>query len=89
MAKTQKAALSTKEKAAAKEKTWVKLKRDKWMYLLLLPGTLYFIIFKIIPMWGVLIAFKDYFAGVSFLKAPWIGLTTLSISSETSASGSC
>ena len=73
MAKTQKAALSAQDKAAAKEKTWVKLKRDKWMYLLLLPGTLYFIIFKIIPMWGVLIAFKDYFAGVSFLKAPWIG----------------
>ncbi|MBQ7574561.1 MAG: sugar ABC transporter permease [Clostridia bacterium] len=73
MAKTQTAAVSAQEKQAAKEKTWIKLKRDKWMYLLLLPGVLYFIIFKIVPLWGILISFKDYFAGVPFLKANWIG----------------
>ncbi|MCD8391299.1 MAG: ABC transporter permease subunit [Firmicutes bacterium] len=43
------------------------------MYRLLLRGILYFLIFKIVPMWGILIAFKDYFAGVSLLDAPWIG----------------
>lgn len=73
MAKTNAAALSAEQKAAEKAKTWTRIKRDKWMYLLLLPGVLYFIIFKIVPLWGVLIAFKDYFAGVPFLKSDWIG----------------
>ena len=54
MAKAQKVVLSPEEKAEAKQKRWAQIKRDKWMYLLLLPGFLYFIIFKIVPMWGIL-----------------------------------
>ncbi|MCI8404203.1 MAG: sugar ABC transporter permease [Clostridia bacterium] len=77
MAKAQKAVLSSEEKAAAKEKKWAQIRRDKWMYLLLLPGFLYFIIFKIVPMWGILIAFKDYYPTTQFFGAGltknWIG----------------
>lgn len=73
MAKTKEVAVPARDKAAAKAKTWSKIKRDKWMYLLLLPGTLYFIIFKIVPLWGVLFAFKDFFAGISFFDSKWIG----------------
>lgn len=77
MAKAQKVVLSPEEKALAKQKRWAQIKRDKWMYLLLLPGFLYFIIFKIVPMWGILIAFKDYgatskFFGPALLK-DWVG----------------
>lgn len=80
MAKAQKVVLTPEEKAQAKQKRWAQIKRDRWMYLLLLPGFLYFIIFKIVPMYGVLIAFKDYYAssqffgagGSEFLK-DWIG----------------
>ncbi|MDY3972685.1 MAG: ABC transporter permease subunit [Clostridia bacterium] len=77
MAKAQKVVLSPEEKALAKQKRWAQIKRDKWMYLLLLPGFLYFIIFKIVPMWGILIAFKDYgatskFFGPAFFR-DWIG----------------
>lgn len=56
-----------------KKSKWAQIKRDKWMYLLLLPGVLYFLIFKIVPMWGVLIPFKTYYAGVDFMEADWIG----------------
>ena len=74
MAKTQKVQLTPQEKAVAKQKKWTRIKRDKWMYLLLLPGFLYFIVFKIVPMWGVLIAFKDYYAGMPFFTLEhWIG----------------
>ena len=38
MAKAQKVVLSPEEKAEAKQKRWAQIKRDKWMYLLLLPG---------------------------------------------------
>lgn len=75
MAKTAKVSLSAEQKAAAKAKIRTKIKRDKWMYLLLLPGTIYFIIFKIVPMWGVLLSFMDYFAGMPLLKAEWIGFS--------------
>lgn len=73
MAKVAKISLTPEQKAKEKQKTWSKIKKDKWMYVLLLPGIIYFILFKFAPMWGVLIAFKDYYAGVSFLNAPWVG----------------
>lgn len=49
------------------------LKRDRWMYVLLLPGLVYFIIFKYLPMWGVLIAFKDFQPFLGFLQSKWVG----------------
>ena len=75
MAKVQKAALSAEEKAAASAKTRSRIIRDKWMYLLLLPGFLYFVIFKIIPLWGIFISMKDYYAGIPFMTARWVGLS--------------
>jgi putative aldouronate transport system permease protein len=51
-----------------------KLKRDKWLYLLLLPGLSYFIIFKYVPMWGVLISFQDYSPFLGFWGSEWVGI---------------
>jgi putative aldouronate transport system permease protein len=45
----------------------------RYMYLLALPGVLYFIIFKFVPMWGLLIAFKDYNPFSGFWGSPWVG----------------
>lgn len=39
---------------------WFYLKRDRLLYLLLLPGVLYFIIFKYLPMVGIVIAFENF-----------------------------
>lgn len=47
---------------------WMKTIRTDWLlYLFLLPGLLYFIIFKYLPMQGIIIAFQDYspFKGIS------------------------
>jgi putative aldouronate transport system permease protein len=38
------------------------LARYKWLYLLLLPGIAYFAVFRYGPMYGAVIAFKDYVA---------------------------
>ncbi len=67
---------ATAAAAATAKKTnkWIQIKRDKWMYLLLLPGFLYFVIFKIVPLWGIFISMKEYYAGVSFFEADWVGL---------------
>ncbi|SDO34538.1 putative aldouronate transport system permease protein [Paenibacillus sp. yr247] len=45
----------------------------KYMYLLALPGIVYFILFKFVPMWGLLLAFKDYNPFDGFLGSTWVG----------------
>lgn len=43
------------------------------MYALLLPGLIYFLLFKYVPMWGVLLAFKNYQPFLGFWKSDWVG----------------
>nr|WP_256224095.1 ABC transporter permease subunit [Paenibacillus sp. 1_12] len=50
------------------------VRMDYWLYLMLVPGLLYFIVFKYVPMWGVLLAFKDYQPYIGFIGSPWVGL---------------
>ncbi|WP_397341330.1 ABC transporter permease [Paenibacillus qinlingensis] len=51
-----------------------KMLKDRWLYLMLLPGIVYFLLFKYGPMWGIAIGFQDYspFQGMSGSK--WVGL---------------
>lgn len=53
---------------------WFYLWRDKWLYLMLVPVIVYYIVFKYIPMYGLTIAFKDYnvFKGIN--GSEWVGL---------------
>lgn len=60
------------KKATGKQKLAI-IRKDLWLYILLIPGLLHYIIFKYLPMWGILIAFKDYNAYLGFLKSPWVG----------------
>lgn len=53
---------------------WSVYVKYRYMYLLVLPGFLYFAVFKIVPMWGLLIAFKDYNPIVGFADSAWVGL---------------
>lgn len=47
--------------------------RNKWLYLLLIPTILNFVIFHYVPMGGLIIAFKNYTIGVPISMAPWVG----------------
>ncbi|OAS18222.1 ABC transporter permease [Paenibacillus oryzisoli] len=44
-------------------------------YVLAAPGLLYFIVFHYAPMWGLVLAFKDYSPFVGVWDSPWVGLT--------------
>lgn len=44
------------------------------LYLFLLPALIYFIVFHYVPMYGVLIAFKDFIATKGIMGSPWVGL---------------
>jgi putative aldouronate transport system permease protein len=49
------------------------LARYKWLYLLLLPGVLYFALFRYGPMYGAVIAFKDYVPFLGIGGSEWVG----------------
>ena len=40
----------------------------------ILPGLIYYIVFHYAPMYGLIIAFKDYNPFVGFLQSPWVGM---------------
>lgn len=48
--------------------------RNKTLYLLSIPGILYFLLFKYVPLTGSVMAFQDYniFRGIT--GSPWVGL---------------
>ncbi|GAA4859313.1 sugar ABC transporter permease [Paenibacillus vulneris] len=71
---TEPAAASASVITPRKRKTWLtRVVRDKHLMLLLLPGLLYFIVFKYVPMWGVLLAFKNYQPFIGFMDSEWVG----------------
>lgn len=50
-----------------------KMIRYRFLYLLAAPTVIYFILFKYVPMWGILIAFQDYSPWLGFWNSEWIG----------------
>ena len=51
----------------------VDFKRNKYLLLMILPVLLYYLIFHYGPMYGALIAFKDYVPRLGVWGSPWVG----------------
>jgi putative aldouronate transport system permease protein len=51
-----------------------KIKKNKWLYLMIAPGILYFFVYKYIPMYGLIIAFQDYKPYLGITGSEWVGL---------------
>jgi putative aldouronate transport system permease protein len=49
------------------------LSKHRYVYLLAVPGLLFFIVFCYLPMFGVVIAFKDFQMSKGVLGSPWNG----------------
>lgn len=41
---------------------------------MVIPGYLWLILFSIVPMFGIVMAFQNYNPGLGILKSPWVGL---------------
>ncbi|MGZ0042027.1 ABC transporter permease [Paenibacillus ottowii] len=52
----------------------LRMQKHKLLYLMVLPGLVYFIIFKYFPMGGLVIAFQDYQAFQGITGSPWVGM---------------
>ncbi|MEK5253752.1 sugar ABC transporter permease [Paenibacillus sp. FSL F4-0125] len=59
-----------KNSSELKKRLW----RNKWLYVMLTPGVLYFIVFKYFPMYGLIIAFQDYKPYQGITGSDWVGM---------------
>ncbi|MFB6366812.1 ABC transporter permease [Paenibacillus elgii] len=71
----QEAAVIVSGAARQYQATWVKkVFRQKYLFLMISPAVLLTVLFHYVPLFGWLIAFKNYQVGINLWKAPWIGL---------------
>ncbi|MDF0480070.1 ABC transporter permease subunit [Vagococcus sp. PNs007] len=57
-----------------KKSIWEKIFKSWQLYVFILPAFLYFLIFAYGPMYGVVIAFKDYMPSLGIWGSPWVGM---------------
>ena len=50
------------------------LLQDRYLWLLAAPAVVYYFLFHYLPMYGLLIAFKDFSPFLGILGSPWAGL---------------
>ncbi|MFS1126139.1 sugar ABC transporter permease, partial [Enterococcus faecalis] len=61
------------EKLRRRKKIIAGIKTNKFLYVMILPGVLYFLIFRYLPMGGLVIAFQDYQPFLGIMGSPWEG----------------
>lgn len=61
-----------------KEPYWVRFRKDmrlNWsLYLIFLPVVVYYVVFCYLPMYGAMIAFKDFSPMLGIMGSSWVGL---------------
>jgi len=58
----------------SKSHTLQRIKRSRYLYLILLLPFAYYVLFHYLPIYGVIVAFKDYNIVKGIMKSPWVGL---------------
>jgi len=70
-------ALSIPRPAAPQSQRWATVvkdfRRNKYIYLMLLPVLIYYVVFDYIPMYGAQIAFRDFIPTRGVWGSPWVG----------------
>jgi len=80
MVSKNKKMLRNNHMAVLKEKTFMeKFSDSKYLFLLIAPTIIYFILFHYLPLWGILISLQDYSAFKGFWDSPWVGFKHFSL----------
>jgi putative aldouronate transport system permease protein len=66
---------------------WSTYVKHRYVYLLVIPSLVYFLVFRIAPIWSLLIAFQDYSPFGGFFGSPWVGFRNFADLFHTSAFG--
>ncbi len=56
-----------------------RLRQDRVLVLVALPGLLVLVVFHYLPLLGNVIAFKDYQPFIGIVDSPWVGLTNFAV----------
>ncbi|MCR2047060.1 ABC transporter permease subunit [Acetatifactor muris] len=67
------------QKNMARRRKKGKRKKYRMLYIMVVPGILYFILFKYIPLLGNVIAFQDYNIFKGIFHSAWVGLENFKI----------
>ena len=74
MQKAQTRSLPQTDRQRHRHLIWKQMKANYFLYLFLLPATIHILVFSYWPMYGIQIAFKDFFAFKGIAGSPWVGL---------------
>ena len=65
-------AIPRSKMAVSKRKTALKrITRCRPLYFMMLPALVWFFVFRYMPIYGLVISFKDYNVGLGVLQSPW------------------
>lgn len=57
--------------SSRRRRTWAHIKRYQALYIMMVPALAYVAVYKYGPMYGLLIAFKNYNLGLGILESQW------------------
>src|SRR3954447_9196693 len=66
-------ATSMLRRTGATRSTLARIWFYRYIYLLMAPGLIYFLVFHYWPMWGVIVAFQEFRPWQGLLASPWVG----------------
>lgn len=52
---------------------WKVILKYRWLYVMMLPGIIYFLVFRYLPLWNAQIAFKDFKPLLGVEASPFVG----------------
>ncbi len=55
------------------DRVWKTILKYRWLYVMMIPGIIYFVVFRYMPLWNAQIAFKDFQPRVGVEASPFIG----------------
>jgi len=61
-------------KLQKKDTIWQRIWHARYIYLCIAPLVIWLLVFKYGPMYGLIMAFKDYKARLGIMGSPWVGL---------------
>ena len=56
------------------KKFWNKLLRSKYLVFMIIPAIVFYAIFNYVPMYGILMAFKNFKPKLGIMRSPWNGV---------------
>lgn len=68
------AEVSKKSSSSRLAKTWKHIKRDRQLLILFIPCIAFYLLFRYGPLYGLIIAFKDYSVFQGIIGSEWVGM---------------